>query len=138
MLREILPRKRDKPILLPAIGPQLIVSTSLFLMPILINNLEVTAGLSRGAAGFLLSMELVVSALTTLIVSAYVRGHSTRRWALLGGLPSILGTALTRISPSFSLLLTSRLIAGVGAGVVGAEASSALSGAVDAKSSSPW
>ena len=131
MLREILPRKRDKLILLPAIGSQLIVSTSLFLMPILINNLEVTAGLSRGAAGFLLSMELVVSALTTLIVSAYVRGHSTRRWALLGGCLAILGTALTLISPSFSLLLTSRLIAGVGAGVVGAEATSVLSRGVE-------
>ena len=51
--------ERDRMILFPAIGSQLIVSTSLFLMPILIDSLQVKAGLSSRAAGFLLSMELV-------------------------------------------------------------------------------
>jgi predicted MFS family arabinose efflux permease len=131
VLKKILPWKRDRLILFPAIGSQLIVSTSLFLMPVLIDNLEVKAGLSSKAAGFLLSMELVVSAFTTLLLSAYFRGHSTRRWALLGGLLAIAGTALTLVSPALTLLIAARLIAGIGAGIVGAEATSVLSRGVE-------
>ena len=36
MLAKLLPHKRDRLILFPAIGSQLIVSSSLFLMPVLI------------------------------------------------------------------------------------------------------
>lgn len=70
MLNKVFPHSRDRMILLPVIGSQLIVTTSLFLMPVLIDALEVHAGLSGRAAGYLLSMELAVSALTTLLLSA--------------------------------------------------------------------
>jgi predicted MFS family arabinose efflux permease len=118
-------------ILFPAIGSQLIVSTSLFLMPILVDSLQVKAGLSSRAAGFLLSMELVVSAFTTLLLSAYFHAHSTRRWALLGGFLAISGTALTFLSPFLPILFAARLIAGIGAGIVGAEATSILSRGIE-------
>jgi predicted MFS family arabinose efflux permease len=114
-------------ILFPLIGSQLIVMTSMFLMPILIDTLEVHAGLTGKAAGLLLSMELAISALTTLSLSSWVRPHSARRWALAGGLLAIVGTALTLISPALPALFATRLLAGVGAGVVGAEATSVLS-----------
>ncbi|MGD0292349.1 MAG: MFS transporter [Terracidiphilus sp.] len=127
MLNKVLPHKRDRMILLPVIGSQLIVMTSMFLMPILIDTLEVHAGLSVKAAGLLLSMELAVSALTTLSLSSWVRPHSARRWALAGAFLAIAGTALTLISPALSLLFATRFLAGVGAGVVGAEATSVLS-----------
>lgn len=126
-MRNILPWKRDRLILFPAIGGQLIVTTSLFLMPILIDTLQVKAGLSLRAAGFLLSMELVVSAITTLCLSAWFHGYSARRWALFGGFLAIAGTALTLVSPSLPILFLSRLIAGIGAGIVGAAATSVLS-----------
>ena len=131
MLTGILPRKRDRAILLPAIGSQLIVATSLFLMPLLIDTLEVHAGLSSRAAGFLLSMELAVSALTTLCLSAWPRSHSARTWALFGGFLTIAGTALSLISPAIPALFATRFLAGVGAGIVGAEATSVLSRGVD-------
>lgn len=117
--------------MLPVIGSQLIVTTCLFLMPILIDTLEVHAGFSGRAAGFLLSMELAVSALATLCLSTWVHNHSARHWALAGGLITIVGTALTLISPALPLLIASRLMAGVGAGVVGAEAMSVLSRGID-------
>ena len=131
MLKRVLPQSRDRMILLPAIGSQLIVTTGLFLMPLLIDTLEVHAGLSAKVAGFLLSIELAASALTTLSLSVWVRNHFTRNWALAGGLLAIVATALTLISPALPALLTSRLLAGIGAGVVGAEAMSVLSRAVD-------
>jgi predicted MFS family arabinose efflux permease len=131
MLEKLLPHKRDRFILLPAIGSQLIVSTSLFLMPVLIDNLQANAGLSGRAAGFLLSMELVVSACTTLFLSARFHAHSTRRWALLGGLLAIAGTVLTFASPVLPLLFAARLAAGIGAGIVGAEATSVLSRGIE-------
>ncbi|MGO9273702.1 MAG: MFS transporter [Terriglobia bacterium] len=131
MLRRVLPAKRDRMILLPVIGSQFIVMTSLFLMPLLIDTLKVHAGLSGKAAGFLLSVELGVSALTTLCLSAWVRNHSARHWArhrvLFGGLLTIVGTALTLISPALPVLFATRLLAGIGAGLVGAGATAVLS-----------
>ncbi len=118
-------------ILLPVMGSQLIVSTSLYLMPLLIGTLTRHAGLSGRAAGFLLSMELAVSALTTLCLSAWVRPHSARQWAIAGGLLAIAGTALTLVSPALLVLFTSRLAAGIGAGTVGAEATSLVSRGID-------
>jgi MFS family permease len=118
-------------ILLPVIGSQLIVTTSLFLMPVLIDALEVHAGLSGRAAGYLLSMELAVSALMTLLLSAWARTHSARNWALAGGLLAIVGTALTLTSPALPVLFATRFMAGMGAGVIGAEATSVLSRGVD-------
>jgi len=126
-------------ILLPVIGSQLIVMTSLFLMPLLIDTLKVHAGLSGKAPGFLLSMELGVSALTTLCLSAWVGSHPARQWGrqwarhsarhsvLFGGLLTIVGTALTLISPALPVLFATRLLAGIGAGVVGAGATAVLS-----------
>lgn len=130
-MKSLLPRKRDRMILLPAIGSQLIATTSLFLMPVLINSLQVKAGLSGRAAGLLLSMELVVSAFTTLYLSAYFHGHSNRRWALFGGFLTIAGTVLTLVSPLLPVLFVTRLIAGIGAGIVGAEATSVLARGVE-------
>ncbi|MGD0894171.1 MAG: MFS transporter [Terracidiphilus sp.] len=117
--------------MLPAIGSQLLVATSLFLMPLLIETLEVHTGLSGRAAGFLLSMELAVSALTTLCLSARARNHSARNGALFGGFLTVVGTALTLISPALPALFATRFLAGVGAGIVGAEATSVLSRGAD-------
>jgi predicted MFS family arabinose efflux permease len=131
VLKKILPSERDRMIVLPAIGSQLITTTSLFLMPVLIGSLQVKGGLSGTVAGLLLSMELVVSAFTTLLRSACFNGHSTRRWALFGGSLTIAGTALTLISPAIPMLVVTRLIAGIGAGIVGAEATRVLSRGVE-------
>lgn len=127
MLKRMLAWKRDRAILFPAIGSQLIVSASLFLMPVLIDSLQAKAGLSSRAAGFLLSMELAVSAFTTLLLSAYFHVRSTRRWAVLGGFLAVVGTVVTLASPALPILLAARLLAGIGAGIVGAEATSVLS-----------
>jgi predicted MFS family arabinose efflux permease len=131
VLKKVLPQKRDRMILFPAIGSQLIVTTSLFLMPLLIETLKVNAGLSGKVAGLLLSMELAVSALTTLCLSAWVRKHSARHWGLAGALLTVIGTALTLTSPALPVLFGTRLLAGVGAGVVGAEATGVVARGVD-------
>ena len=130
-MKKILPNKRDRMIVLPAIGSQIITTTSLFLMPVLISSLQVNGGLTGTVAGLLLSMELVVSAFTTLLLSTCFNGHSTRRWALFGGSLTIAGTALTLISPALPMLVVTRLIAGIGAGLVGAEATRVLSRGVE-------
>lgn len=131
MLKRLLPQRRDRTILLPAIGSQLIVTISMFLMPLLIDTLEVHAKLSSRTAGLLLSLELAASALTTLFLSAWARDHSARHWAMAGGLLAIAGTALTLIFPALPVLFASRLLAGIGAGVVAAEATSVLSRGAD-------
>jgi predicted MFS family arabinose efflux permease len=129
-LNSILPRKRDKLILPPAIGSQIIATTSLFLLPVLINSLQVKAGLSGRVAGLLLSAELVVSAFTTLYMSAYFHDH-TRRTAVFGGYLTVAGTALTLISPSLPMLFATRLLAGIGAGIVSAQATSVLARGIE-------
>ena len=117
--------KRDRAILVPAIGAQLISTTSMFIVPVLLDALQ-SVGLSGAAAGSLFSLELVVSALTTLLVPIVCPPHSFRRGALLGGALAILGTALTMVAPAFALLIAARLIAGFGAGIAMAEATMLL------------
>src|SRR3974390_2987081 len=131
MLLALFPRKRDRIFLLPVIGAQLIVGTGLFLLPVLAEALRVHAGLSGRAAGLLLSMELATIALTTICLSARPRGQSERHWALNGGFLAIASTAITLVSPSIPILVSSRLLAGIGAGIVGAEATIVLSRAFD-------
>jgi predicted MFS family arabinose efflux permease len=131
LLKKVLAHKRDRLILLPVMGSQLIVTTSLFLMPVLIETLTANVGLSGKAAGLLVSMELAVSALTTLCLSAWVHSHSARKWALFGGLLTVVASGLTLISPALPALFGTRLLAGVGAGIVGAEATSVLSRGFD-------
>jgi predicted MFS family arabinose efflux permease len=127
MLIALFSRKRDRILLLPVIGAQLIIGTSLFLLPVLIEVLRVHAGLSEKSAGLLLSMELATAALTTICLTMCAPAHSARRWALNGGCLTIASTALTIVSPSLPILVTSRFLAGLGAGIIGAEATSVLS-----------
>jgi predicted MFS family arabinose efflux permease len=131
VLRKLLPRKRDRMIVLPAIGSQLIATTSLFLMPVLISTLQLKAGMPQGVAGLLLSMELVASAFTTILITACFRGNSPRGWALFGGFLAIAGTGLTLVSPSPPMLFSTRLVAGIGAGIVGAQATRVLSRGIE-------
>ena len=131
MFKGILQHRRDRALILPVIGAQLIIGTSLFLMPLLIETLKVDVGLSGRTAGFLLSLELGASALTTLWLSARGHYHSPRRWAIAGGIVAVASTALTLISPALPMLLATRLLAGIGAGVVGAEATSVLGRGID-------
>jgi predicted MFS family arabinose efflux permease len=131
MLTALFSRRRDRIFLLPVIGAQLIIGTSLFLLPVLVDVLRVHAGLSERAAGLLLSLELATAALTTICLSLWSPGHSARRWALNGGCLAIASTALTLVSPSLPILVCSRFLAGIGAGIVGAEATSVLSRVVN-------
>jgi predicted MFS family arabinose efflux permease len=127
MLIALFSRKRDRMFLFPVIGAQLIIGTSLFLLPVLADVLRVHLGLSGRGAGLLLSLELATAALTTICLSLWSPKHSARRWALNGAYLAIAGTTLTLVSPSLSILFSSRLLAGIGAGIVGAEATSLLS-----------
>lgn len=127
MLIALFSRKRDRIFLLPVIGAQLIIGSSLFLLPVLLEVLRVHAGLSEKSAGLLLSLELATAALTTICLSMWSPVHSARRWALNGGYLAIASTVLTIVSPSLPILVTSRFLAGVGAGIIGAEATSVLS-----------
>jgi predicted MFS family arabinose efflux permease len=123
-------RKRDAAIFFPAIGAQLISTTSLYILPILMGALE-RGGLSERKAGLLLSIELPASALATLCVSTWVPSHLVRHGALLGGLLAIVGTALTLITPAFPVLTAVRLVAGIGAGIAAAEAATVVARGID-------
>jgi len=114
-------RKRDQAILLPAIGAQLIATTGIFIVPVLLDALQ-KGGLSASAAGLLFGLELVISALTTLLLPTLSPPHSFRRGALAGGLLAVLGNALSLVSPTLGLLVVARSMVGFGAGVVLAEA----------------
>ena len=131
MLIGLFPRKRDRIVLFPLIGAQLIIGTTLFLLPVLVDALRVHARFSGTAAGLLLSMELAAAALTTICLSVWLPSHSARHLATAGGVLTIASTALALVSPGVPILVCSRFLAGIGAGVVGAGATSVLSRVVD-------
>jgi MFS family permease len=131
VLSALFPHKRDQAILLPAVGAQLILGTSMSLLPVFIENLRTQTGLRARDAGYLLSSELAVAALITIFLSVWNHTHSVRKWALSGGVIAVLGTMLTLLSPAAANLVVSRLLAGAGAGLVGAEAMRMLSRGID-------
>ncbi|MGP8250834.1 MAG: MFS transporter [Terracidiphilus sp.] len=121
MLSSLFPRRRDRAILFPAIGAQLVLGTTMSLLPVFLDTLRTQAGLSLRSAGFLLSSELGVAAMTTLVLSAWAHPHSEKRWALWGGALALFGTILSLFSPAIAILAASRLLAGAGTGIVGAQ-----------------
>jgi predicted MFS family arabinose efflux permease len=131
MLTALFPSRRDRAILFPAIGAQLLLGTTSSLLPVFLETLEDKAGLTVRGAGFLLSGELAAASLTTLLVTGCKRHHSARKWALIGGAIAIFGTLLTLLSPALHNLVFSRLLAGIGTGIVGAEALKVLARGVD-------
>jgi len=131
MLISPFPQKRDRMFLLPVIGAQLIIGTSLFLLPVLVDALRVHAELSARTAGLVLSLELASAALTTICLSVWFPRYSARRWALNGGFLAIAGTLLPLVSPALPILVGSRFLAGIGAGVVGAGATRVFSYVID-------
>jgi predicted MFS family arabinose efflux permease len=131
MLSALFPRRRDRAILFPAIGGQLVLGTTMSLLPVFLDTLRTQAGLSLRTAGFLLSSELGVAATTTLILSAWGHPHSVKKWALWGGALAIFGTILSLFSPAIAILAASRLLAGAGTGIVGAQALRVLARGID-------
>jgi len=118
--------RRDLGIFVPSIGAQLITTTSLFLTPLIIGALITEAKLDETDAGSIFTVELVASALTTLAVSAWSRPHSRRRVAMAGAALALGAGALTMASAAYGFLIAIRLLAGIGAGIVAAEAAAIL------------
>jgi predicted MFS family arabinose efflux permease len=77
--------------------------------------------MTESSAGLVLSVEMTASALTTLAVSAWRRPHSLRLVALAGALIALAGQGLSLVSSLYPLLIASRLVVGMGAGIVAAE-----------------
>lgn len=115
--------RRDNLILWPAIGSQLVVTTGLFIAPVVITVLLGSAGFGEESAGTILSIEMVASAATTLTVSAWSLPVSARLVALAGTLLCLAGNLLSLVTPDFLPLAFARVIAGIGAGIVAAEVS---------------
>jgi predicted MFS family arabinose efflux permease len=131
MLISVFPRHRDRVLLFPLVGAQLIIGTSLFLLPVLVDTLRVHAGLSARAAGLLLSMELAVAAITTICLSAWSPRHLARPLAVAGAVLTVAAALFTLIAPAPAILAGSRFVAGIGAGMVGAGATCFLSRVID-------
>lgn len=118
--------RRDRAIFVPAIGAQLIATTSAFVLPFVVGALMAGADYSEKSAGYLLSLEALTAALTTLAVSGWARPRSRRMTAMVGTAMAVLGNALSLISPELLLLACARIVAGIGAGIVTAEVSAVV------------
>ncbi len=126
--------RRDGAILLPAIGSQLVVSTSVFVVPFTVVALLGSGGFDEQSAGFLVSLEAMAASITTIGLSALARPRSRRLFALCGAIGLILGNAAAWAvmgTDNPELLIAARLLAGIGAGVVTAEVSAVVARCLD-------
>lgn len=121
----------DRALLLPLVGAQVIIGTSLFLLPVLVDTLRIRAGMTARAAGLLLCTELGAAAVTTICLSGWSRRHAAKPLAMTGAALTIAGTLFALISPAPAILVGSRLAAGIGAGMVGAGAICFLARVID-------
>ena len=118
--------RRDRAIFVPAAGAQLVATTSAFVLPFVVDALIAGAGFTVDSAGYLISMEAIAAALTTVAFSAWTHPRSRRRTALVGAALAATGSALALISPEIYWLIGARLVAGIGAGIVTAEVSAVV------------
>lgn len=118
--------RRDLAILVPSVGAQLIASTGNFILPLVVVVLMSNVGLDERSSGLLVSLELTSSALTTLAVSAWRWPHSRRQAAVFGALLAIAGHGAALVTPDLLFLAATRLIAGIGAGIVAGEAAAII------------
>jgi predicted MFS family arabinose efflux permease len=119
--------RQDLAIFVPVIGAQLIATTGIFLVPFIVGALLTAGGtFDERTAGFLVSAEALAASLTTIGLSGWRGARSRRRLALVGAGFVILGNALSLLSMAMASLVMARLLVGIGAGVVTAEASAVV------------
>ena len=123
--------RRDRAIFVPTAGAQLVATTSAFVLPFVVDALIAGAGFTVDSAGYLISMEAIAAALTTVAFSVWTHARSRRRTALVGAALAATGSALSLISPEIYWLVGARLIAGIGAGIVTAEVSAVVARGLD-------
>ncbi len=123
--------RRDRAIFIPTIGAQLVATTSAFVLPFVVGALMAGAGYAEKSAGYLLSMEAITAALTTLAFSGWTQPRSRRTTAMVGAALAALGNALSLLSPEIFLLAGARFVAGIGAGIVTAEVSAVVARGLD-------
>lgn len=112
--------RRDVAIAVPAIGGQPAVSAGLFVAPVVFNVLTAQAGYDAAGAATLLSLEMTISALTTLGLSGIIRSEAAKKLAILGAGLVVIGNGLSLVSSAGLALALPRAMAGVGAGILAA------------------
>ncbi len=95
-------------------------------LPLIIGALSDGFGLTAREAAFLATAELLALSLTGLVAAPLVAGRSHARTAAIGALLATLGHLLTGLLSGFGTLLVCRIMAGAGAGFLGAGANAAL------------
>ena len=131
--------RRDRSILLPAIGGQLVASTGLFVLPFTVVALLASGnGFDERSAGVLVSLESIAAALTTVVLAAWTQRHCRRRVALTGAGLAIVANVVAWLvlgnetgSNTNGVLIGARLLAGVGAGIVMAEVAAIVARGLD-------
>ena len=86
--------RRDTLILRAVSGGQVIVTTILFVAPVVIDAL-IARGFAADTAGLLLSVEMMAAAGMTVLVALWPRPYSRRNAAIYGALLSLFGQALS-------------------------------------------
>jgi len=118
------------PRLLAAIvAAQLLGLISLELAPLVVSALIDHLALSETAAGGLASVELCALAVAMLASASTMARRSRARFAMAGACIAIAGHVASTFTSDYALLMLTRALAGVGAGIVFAAGSAAAAGA---------
>jgi MFS family permease len=102
---------------LAAAGGTCVANAAWWMQPLLMHDMSQVRGLGDFAAGMVLTVEMAVMALASVVASRIFVGRSLLLLSLIGLVLAIAGNALALMAPSYTILLVARGLAGTGAGL---------------------
>ena len=105
---------------------QICAFSTTILSPLVVGGLIVGLGVSELDAGGLITVELLVVGVTSLVLAPWMAKFSRHRLALLGGIVLLAGQLLSISVTELTLLYPYRIMAGFGAGVLIATLNTAI------------
>lgn len=104
-----------------------------YLLPLLLEPISRTFGVSESTVGFVFALHLGAYALAAIAVAPWLRQLSPRRMALLSVGLIATGNLLSASSTAFAALIAGRIVTGLGEGLAAATAASLLAQAADSQ-----
>jgi len=100
------------------VGAYTAANLSWFTQPFQVTVLSTHAGFGNAAAGWILSSEIGLAALISMAIGYFGHAHSGRKVLAGGTMLCVIGSVATVLVASFPAILLSRIVAGIGEGLL--------------------
>jgi MFS family permease len=118
LLQSISVQRRPWRLLVAAFGANSIAYAGWYVQPEQFHELDIVQGLGQTVASIIVSAEITTAALVSIVLGYFIASKAPRRVMSIGVLIVLLGHVLALFASGFGEFLASRVVAGVGEGLL--------------------